>query len=198
MIRTMTAADAGWAAERHASLMPNSVFAAFGQGFLARVYLELARSPRAVAFVDERCGKPCGFIAAAADRRKFLCGLMARHGAALAWAALRGGLANRSCRSLLLQTPRYLVRVPDSAAAELLFIAVSGEYRRSGAARALIARALDTLRERRIARVVVSIETENTAIAAILSGFGFRRIDRFVFAGKWNDVLAKSLEGAQA
>ena len=196
LIRPMQTCDAGWTAERHAMLMPNSIFAAFGPGFLARVYLELARSPHAVAFVHDGDRRPCGVIAALTDRRAFLVGLLAHSGAALAWAAIRGWVAHSSCRRLLLHIPRYLRRVPGLAAAELLFITVSPECRREGVARALIARTLDEFRARRIARAVVSIETSNTAIAGILERFGFRRIDRFVFADKWNDVLAMNLEGA--
>ena len=198
MIRPMQPKDAGWSAERHAKSMPNSVFAVFGSGFLTRVYRELARSPNSVAFVHERDGNPGGVIAAVTDRRAFLRGLLAHSGPALAWAALKGWVTHRACRKLLMQTPLYLRRVPDAAAAELLFIAVAPEFRRAGVARELIEQALDAFRARQITRVVVTIETENTTIANILEGFGFKRIDRFMFADKWNDLLSMDLAGVKA
>ena len=198
MIRPMQPKDAGWTAEQHARVMTNSVFAVFGLDFLTRVYLELARSPKAVAFVYESDGKPGGIIAAVTNRRAFLLGLLAHSGPALLWSALKGIVEHRACRNLLLQTPRYLRRVPDSAAAELLFITVAPECRRAGVARELIEHALDAFRARRVARAVVTIETENTAIARILQGFGFKSIDRFVFADKSNDVLSRDLAGVKA
>lgn len=198
MIRPMQSKDAGWTADRHAKLMPRSVFAAFGPGFLVRVYGELARSPYAMAFVHEDNGELVGVIASVTNRRAFLCRLILRSGPALAWAVIKGWSTHRSCRRLLLQTPRYLRRVPGSAAAELLFITVAPECRCAGVARALIGHTLDECRTRRLARALVTIETENAAIARILGRFGFTRIDQFVFADKSNDVLVKDLAGTVA
>lgn len=194
-VRPLTAADAPWAARRHAALLPHSVFALFGPPFLETIYRAFARSPHAVSFVHERDGAPHALIACASDRRAFLRELLLRSGLRLALLAGAAFLTRGPCRRLLLQAPRYLRRTHRSGTdAEMIFITVDPECHGTGVGRGLILAVLEEYRRRGVERVTVTIESDNAPVKRLLLGLGFAVEDTFTFADKSNDLLV--LEGA--
>jgi len=194
MMRPLRVEDAAAAADQHAALMVNSVFAVFGAGFLACFYRHFARSPHAIAFVEEGPGGACAYIASTSDRHAFLRSLALRHGLRLAVYAVRGVLFHRECRRMLWQTLRYLRRTGQARTpAEMVFITVPSALRGRRVALELIEATLAEFRRRQISTVSVTIESDNAPILKILNGMGFQSVDRFIFAGKPNDLLIRAL-----
>ena len=193
MIRPMNAADARWAAEQHAGLMKNSVFAFFGVGFLECFYDCFAQSEHGIAFVYEDEGRPRAVIASTSNRPAFLRELGKRYGLRLVPLVLRG-LFRRACLQLLFQVPSYLRNTgAERTDAEMVFITVDPEFRRSGIARSLIEATLAEYRQRNVRKVNVSIESDNQTVKRILESMGFAVKRTFSFAGKRNDFLEREL-----
>lgn len=198
MIREMTQTDAAWAADRHAELMADSVFALFGREFLRGLYTTIAASRRGVAFVLEENGTPAGAIASTTDRPGLLLEWAARKRLTPVFTAAARFLTDRRCRRLILQSPRYLLRASKKGCrAEMIFITVAPAARRRGAARELIEKTLDAMRQKGVTRACVSIESANAPISALLTDMGFKKVDSFVFAGKSNDLLVRELDTAR-
>jgi ribosomal protein S18 acetylase RimI-like enzyme len=196
MIRPLRRDDAPWAARQHADLMRGSVFAAMGAGFLECFYERFAASPHALAYVWEDAGRPRAVIAAVSRRGRFLADLVLRHGARLAFFALRG-LLRPACRRLYPRLLGYPRRGEDTPIeAEMIFITVAPEIREKGVARELIRTALAEYARRGVPRVHVTIERENGTIRRVLEGLGFGRVRSFAFAGKEHDLLQCSLAPA--
>lgn len=189
MIRVLTQADATWAAQQHAALMPNSVFAAFGVGFLRCFYRVFAQSKHAVAYVWEDASKPAAVITATSNRSAFLRGLILRHGPMLAAYAVLG-LMHKPCRRLVAQLRHYPRHGGDTPIqAEMIFITVDPCCRGKKVAHRLIEAVLSDYAARRVNRVHVTIERANAGVRRILDGFGFKVVSSFLLADKQNDLL---------
>jgi ribosomal protein S18 acetylase RimI-like enzyme len=197
MIRPMTLSDAGWAAAQHAALMKNSAFARLGTSFLECFYRCFATSPTAVAYVHEEDGVARAIIAATSDRPAFLRQLLRQSWFRLVIGALRGLIRNP--RLLFSIRPlRYLREIPDdSTKAEMVFITVAPEARERGIARRLIETTLSEYVRRGVRKVKVTIEDENLTVKRVLQGLGFEVKKTFMFAGKKNNLLERTLPGGE-
>jgi len=174
--------------------MENSVFAIFGAPFLEQVYRHFAGSRHSVSYVYEENGESMAVIASTNNRRAFMRELLLRSGLKLAVISVAAAARSGACRRLLRHMPAYLRRTcRGETNAEMIFITVAGDCRKSGLGRMLIRMTLDEFQRRGVRDVNVSIESENTPVKNLLLSLGFEVIDQFMFADKPNDVLATSL-----
>jgi len=189
VIRSLTQADVTWAAQQHAALMPRSVFAAFGIGFLRCFYRVFAQSKHAIAYVWEEASRPAAVIAATSNRSALVRGLVLRHGLVLAAHAVRG-LVHKPCRRMVAQLRHYPRQGNDTPIhAEMIFITVDPCCRGKKVAHQLIEAVLSEYAARGVDRVHVTIESANAVVRRILDGFGFQVVSSFLLADKQNDLL---------
>ena len=182
MIRKTEQRDVGAIAALHAELVPASLWAELGPGFLRTLYASLVRDPRFVSFVYETPSGIGAFLAGSTDTGAMLRATAARQGLTLAIRALpslRPSLIRR-----LLETGRYPRLRGSEGAGESLFCAVRPELRRQGIAAGLHEALERVLRAQGIDRLVVTTEATNPDAHEHLKALGFHEDGQFRFYGK--------------
>ena len=191
MIRSTEPRDVAAIAALHAELVPSSLWAELGDGFLEALYGSLVRDPRFVSFVYDTPEGIGAFLAGSSDTAAMLRATAKRDGCAIAvraLPALRPSLLRR-----LLETGRY-PRVRGSVGAgESLFCAVRPELRRQGIAAGLHEALERVLRAQGIDRLIVTTEASNPDAHEHLRALGLREEGRFRFYGKPMVRYAKAI-----
>jgi len=181
-IRRTEPRDAAAIATLHAELVPSSLWAELGPGFLRTLYGSLIHDPRFVSFVYDTPAGIGAFLAGSTDTDGMLRATARRDALALAvrvLPALRPSLLRR-----LLETGRY-PRVRGSVGAgESLFCAVRPELRRQGIAAGLHEALERVLRAQGIDRLVVTTEASNPDAHEHVKALGFHEEGHFRFYGK--------------
>ena len=182
MIRKTEHRDVGAIAALHAELVPSSLWAELGPGFLRTLYASLVGDPRFVSFVYETPSGIGAFLAGSTDTRAMLRATAKRDGFSLAVRALpsvRPSMVRR-----LLETGRYPRLRGSEGAGESLFCAVRPELRRRGIAAGLHEALERVLRAQGIDRLVVTTDASNADAPAHLRALGFHEEGHFQFYGK--------------
>jgi ribosomal protein S18 acetylase RimI-like enzyme len=188
-----TTAEARFAAQLHASEIPEGFLAGLGPAFLTRLYRRVAASPEEFLLVARADG-PIGFLAGTEDTRRLYRRFMARDG-------LRAGAAAaphllRSWRRTM-ETLRYGVgrsAGPPGAVplppAELLSMAVLPAWRGRGVGRALVMGFVSELSRRQIGAGRVVVGSDNASAVALYRACGFRDAAGFeMHAGRRSEIL---------
>ena len=185
--RRATRTDARRLATLHATRIAEGFLPTLGEWFLSRLYRRLTCSPGAFAVVAEERGAIVGFTAAAEDVNALYRSFLLRDGIV---AGL--GAAPRLLRSWrrVLETLRYPSDAGDLPRAEILSVAVDADAGGRGIGTALVAEALDGLRDRGVLAVKVVVGSHNGAALALYERCGFRRhVSIEVHEGTPSEVL---------
>ena len=181
-IRRTEPRDADAIAALHAELVPSSLWAELGQGFLRTLYASLVGDPRFVSFVYETQDGVSAFLAGSTDTGAMLRATAKRNGVRLAIQALPSMRPSMIRR--LLETGRYPRLRGSTGAGESLFCAVRPELRRQGIAAGLHEALERVLRAQGIDRLVVTTEASNPDAHEHLRALGFHQEGQFQFYGK--------------
>ena len=181
-IRSAEPRDAAAIAALHAELIPSSLWAELGLGFLTRLYTALLEDSRFVSFVYEVPDGISAFLAASTDTAGLLRATAKQSGPSLAIRALprmRPALLAR-----IVETGRYPQLRGASGAGESLFCAVRPALRRRGIGASFHDELERAFLDRGIDRMIVTTEANNTAGQRHLEAIGFHEDGRFAFYGK--------------
>ena len=182
MIRRTEPRDVAAIAALHAELVPSSLWAELGHGFLETLYGSLVHDPRFVSFVYETPEGIGAFLAGSTDTAAMLRATARRSAVKLALSALpaiRPSLLRR-----LLETARYPSLRGSAGAGESLFCAVRPELRRQGVAAGFHEALERTVRAQGIDRLIVTTEASNAGAHEHLKALGFHEDGQFRFYGK--------------
>jgi GNAT superfamily N-acetyltransferase len=166
----------------HAELVPSSLWAELGPGFLRALYGSLVGDSRFVSFVYETPSGVGAFLAGSTDTEGMLRATAKRDGWAIGLRALRG--LRPSLLRRLLETGRYPRLRGSEGAGESLFCAVRPDLRRQGIAAGLHEALERHLRAQGIGRLVVTTEATNPDAHVHLRALGFHEAGEFRFYGK--------------
>jgi ribosomal protein S18 acetylase RimI-like enzyme len=159
----------------HGALLPHSPVALLGESFMRRFYYAVLPAEDfvfgAVAYVDER---PAGFVVATADSDGFMGSAIRRHAVRLGWVLGTGMLTDwrrigAAWEAFQIMRGRRSQPQPEPIG-ELLSFGVLKEYRDPAFSRRtklrisqdLFASALDELRARRVRKVRVLVDKDNS------------------------------------
>ena len=182
----MTAADAAAVAALHTSSL-QGLLSDLGPGLATAFYRAATRVPATVAVVADESGRitgfACGTVEAGGYYRKVATAAPWSVGAKLAWRLLR----DPALRAKLGQGQ-------DFTGPELLFLAVDEARRGSGIGGALIRQFEQTLRDRRIDRYALCVESDNARAVAVYEHCGLEMAAEFEEFGLVRRRYAKRID----
>lgn len=172
IVRTAQPADTRRVAELHVDRIGEGFLATLGPTFLRLLYRRAVLSPHAFVLVAREDELIVGFVAGAADLKRFYRSFLVRDG-------LRAGAtaAPRLIRSLksAIETLRYPGSTDELPAAELLAVAVDARYTGRGLGHRLVQAATREFRERGVPAAKVVAGIGNTPALHLYEGCGFVR-----------------------
>ena len=186
---SVSAAEPRQAAELaaiHRGALPGDFLPSLGADFLERVYYPATfRSPHGVNFIATEAGRAVGFVTIAHDSSRFTRDVVTGQWPRLAYFAARAAMRRPSHLLVSLQVVRAaLLDRPDPLPGEIVLIAVDAGHRGRGIGKALVAAALDYLKNHGVDRCRTKTLAANGSVIAMYEGIGWRRRDRFRLIGR--------------
>lgn len=167
----------------HRRCLPESLAARFGPGALLAHYQAALASPLSCGFVlkDEAVR---GFVFGSSSPRELRRQLFKHRPVSLGFAIVAGVLRHPSVVAPLVGSLRGPSEGSfDAEAAELTYLAVAPEARRSRAGQRLVEAFGSELARRDVAAYELSVEATNSNAAAFYEALGFRALDGYTEVG---------------
>lgn len=179
-------ADGAQLARIHRSALPDDFLPSLGIRFLERVYYPATfRSSHGAHLLALDASAPVGFVTIAHDSAAFTTDVMRGRWLTLAASAARAALSSPSHLMLSAEVLwSVLTRPRDPVDGEIVLIAVEGAHRGRGVGKALVAAALEYLRQHGVGVCRTKTLAANTGVIAMYEGLGWHVRDRFRLIGK--------------
>ena len=201
-IRPMRPSDCREVGELHRAAMGHSLWAQLGIDFLQRLYSELLRNPRFIAYVYEEDGSIGGFIAGTSDSPNLFCSTLRHSWHRLLWPVLQGICRRPRLLGKLLLTHTYFARSRARAVdncrevrAESLFCSFKPHLRGKRISGHINKVLFEHLLRLGLEEVKITTELSNPGSNRQLQSWGFQEKRRFDFYGKSMVTYVLELRG---
>ncbi len=194
IIRSLSLADADWAASLHQRTQENTLLSEFGSSFLASLYEAFSKAPHVYAYVS--CvgdDVPIGITVFTDGSGGILHCIGTPSALRLVPPVLSRLLMRPSLFIDILRTAHHALVTPTTHSAELLYLGVEKGHRRTGIASSLLAWGWVELSKHGITRIHVLVDERNIQALAFYKKKGFQTTDTLMLHRRQLRRLEKRL-----